>query len=52
MKKKISKKVEASKPDHKLNLANDEPLKLDISFDQFIKKAVSTPIKNSKINKK
>lgn len=30
----------------------EKPAKLNMTFDQFIKKAVNTPIKNSKINKK
>jgi len=30
----------------------EEPLHIPLSFEQIIKKAVNTPIKNSKINKK
>lgn len=30
----------------------DQPLHIDLSFEQLIKKAANTPIKNSKINKK
>jgi hypothetical protein len=30
----------------------DEPLHIPLSFEEIIKKAVNTPIKNSKINKK
>jgi hypothetical protein len=52
MGKKTSKKIKSSPPKSKLNLPDDEPVKLNITFDQFIKKAANTPIKNSKIDKK
>ena len=29
----------------------EQPTKLNMSFEEFIKRAVDTPIKNSKINK-
>ena len=44
-------KKKTSKP-KKLNLPDDEPLHLDMTFEEAIKKAVNTPIKNSKIKKK
>lgn len=47
---KKNKKVVA--PKRKLNLPNDEPLHLDMSFEEAIKLALNTPIKNSKIYKK
>ena len=45
--KKPSKKVATKK----LQLPNDRPLSLNMSFEEAIKLAVNTP-KNSKINKK
>jgi len=33
-------------------LVKEQPTKLNITFDEFIKKAVNTPIKNSRIYKK
>jgi len=30
----------------------EKPTKLNITFEEFIKRAVNTPIKNSKVNKK
>ena len=48
--KKPSRKT--GKLPKKLSLPNDEPLHIDMSFEDIIKKAVNTPIKNSKINKK
>ncbi len=30
----------------------DQPLHIPLSFEEIIKKAVNTPIKNSKVNKK
>jgi len=33
-------------------LQDDTPVHIPVSFEAFIKKAVNTPIKNSKINKK
>lgn len=38
-------------PQKKLNLPDDEPLHLDMTFEETIKKAVNTPIKNSKTKK-
>ena len=46
--KKPTKKIATKK----LQLPNDEPLKLDMSFEQFVNKALNTPLKHSKINKK
>lgn len=46
--KKPSKKVATKK----LPLPNDEPVHLNMSFEEAIKKAVNTPVKNSKIIKK
>lgn len=33
-------------------LPNDEPVHIPISFEDAIKKASDTPVKNSKVNKK
>ncbi len=30
----------------------EQPTKLNMAFEQFINKAINTPVKNSKINKK
>ncbi len=35
----------------KINI-KEKPLHIPLSFEQIIKKAVNTPIKNSKVNKK
>ena len=48
----MAKKVKSKLPPQKLNLPNDEPVHLDMSFEDAIKKAVNTPIKKSKVNKK
>ena len=32
--------------------AKEKPLKLNMTFEEAIKKALNTPIKNSKVNKK
>lgn len=45
MPKKANKTVKQFPP-------KEQPTKLNMTFDQFIKKAVNTPIKNSKVNKK
>ncbi len=45
MAKKYAKSVRKLPP-------KEQSTKLNMTFDQFIKKAVNTPIKNSKINKK
>lgn len=45
MAKKSPKKVKKLPPVEK-------PLHIPLSFEEIIKKAVNTPIKNSKINKK
>jgi hypothetical protein len=47
----MSKKVKSKLPPKKLNLPNDEPVHLDISFEDAIKKALKTPLKKSKVNK-
>jgi hypothetical protein len=47
----MSKKVKSKLPPKKLNLPNDEPVHLDMSFEDAIKKAVNTPIKKSKAKK-
>ena len=49
---KPAKKIKPVAPKRKLNLPDDEPLHLNMSFEQFVKKAATTPIKKSKINKK
>ena len=36
----------------KIKFPNDEPLHLDMSFEEAMKLALNTPIKKSKINKK
>jgi len=36
----------------KIKFPNDKPVHLDISFQDAIKLALNTPVKNSKINKK
>jgi hypothetical protein len=46
VKKKTSKSTSVRK------LPDDKPVHLDMSFEEAIKKAVNTPIKKSKINKK
>jgi len=45
MPKKSTKSIKKIPP-------KEQPTKLNMTFEQFIKKAVNTPIKNSKINKK
>ena len=47
-----AKKAKTPKLPKKLNLPDDEPLRLDMSFRDAVKLALNTPIKNSKINKK
>lgn len=49
MAKKSKKKTTKPK---KQNLPDDKPVHLDMTFEEAIKKAVNTPIKNSKIKKK
>ncbi len=47
------KKAKSVSPPHKkLLLSNDEPVKLNMSFEDAIKLALNTPIKKSKVNKK
>lgn len=41
-----------AKPTTKKLPIKEKPTKLNMSFQDFIKKAVNTPIKNSKANKK
>ena len=51
----MTKKPKKPKPvavPNKLNLPDDIPVHLDMTFDEAIKKAVHTPIKNSKAKKK
>lgn len=43
-------KKSSSKP-KKLDLPDDKPVHLNMSFEEAIKRAVNTPIKNSKIKK-
>jgi hypothetical protein len=53
MKQPPTKKNVATKPPKReLKLPNDEPLHIDLSFEDLIKKAVNTPIKKNKIYKK
>lgn len=42
-----AKKKATPKP-KKLNLPDDEPVKLNMSFEEAIKRAVNTPIKKAK----
>lgn len=51
---KMAKKAKKASPSlpKKLNLPNDEPVKLNMSFEDAIKKALNTPTKKSKVNKK
>jgi len=51
-KKAAPKKRNQSAPTRKLRLPNDEPLYLDMTFEEALKLALNTPIKKSKINKK
>ena len=44
--------AKAKKPVKTTKELQEQPTKLNMTFEQFIKKAVNTPIKNSKINKK
>ena len=48
---KKTKKTNIPSP-KKIVLPNDKPVHLDMSFQDAIKLALNTPIKNSKINKK
>jgi hypothetical protein len=48
-KKPVKRKTPSTK---RLVLPNDEPVKINIPFEDAIKKALNTPIKNSKTNKK
>lgn len=50
MAKASKKKVKKIKPLQ--TFPNDAPVHLDMSFEEAIKLALNTPIKNSKINKK
>ncbi|HLK27575.1 MAG TPA: hypothetical protein VKT28_03280 [Puia sp.] len=43
-----AKKAKAPKLPKKLNLPNDEPLRLDMSFEEAVKLALNTPIKKKK----
>lgn len=47
----MAKKAKSKIPPKKLNLPNDEPIHLDMSFEDAIKKAVNTPTKKSKVKK-
>ncbi len=42
-------KPKTKKAPKKLILPDDEPLKLDMSFEEAVKLALNTPIKNTKI---
>ena len=49
----MAKKIkQAVPPPKKLNLPNDEPVKLNMSFEEAIKKALNTPLPNCKLKKK
>ena len=48
----MAKKLKKATPTSPKKLPNDEPVHLDMSFENAIKQAVNTPIKKSKINKK
>ena len=49
----MSKAKKPKKPSiRKLNLKDDEPLHIPLSFEDAVKLALNTPIKNSKIYKK
>ena len=48
---KAKKKIKA-KLHKKLNLPNDEPVKINMPFEDALKIALNTPIKNSKIFKR
>jgi hypothetical protein len=48
-KKPVKSKVPSTK---RLVLSNDEPVKINMPFEGAIKKALNTPIKGSKSNKR
>ena len=50
-KKKIKAKKIPPSP-KRLNLPDDEPVKLNMTFEEAIKKALNTPIKGSKAKNK
>ena len=50
-KKKAAKLPAASAPKRKLILPDDEPLHLDMTFEEALRLALNTPIKKSKINR-
>lgn len=45
----MAKKIKSKGIPKPLKLPNDEPVHLDMPFEDAIKKAVNTPIKKSKI---
>jgi hypothetical protein len=48
----MAKKTKKTKaPPKKLNLPNDEPLHIDMPFEELMKLAVNTPTKKSKPKK-
>ncbi len=47
----MSKKDKKAKAPTPKNLPHNETVKTDLSFHELIKLAVSTPIKDSKVNK-
>jgi hypothetical protein len=49
-KKKIAAKKTAPSP-KRLNLPDDEPVRLNMTFEEAIKRALNTPIKGSKAKK-
>lgn len=52
MPKKPAKAKKAKIPETKrLVLPNDEPVKIDMPFEDALKKALNTPIKKNKSNK-
>ena len=50
-KKNPPKKAIGSAPKRKLILPDDEPLHLDMTFEEALKLALNTPIKKSKVKK-
>ena len=48
----MKKATKVSEPPKKLILPNDEPVKLNMSFENALQLALNTPIKNSKVNRK
>lgn len=51
LKKPIKAKKAKSLSDKRLNLPDDEPVKINMPFEDAIKRALNTPIKNRKAKK-